>query len=168
MSIVRDHIVFVCTANICRSPIAEALLRHALAAEANPIKELKVVSAGISAVDGDAPSAYSVKSLQTVGLDLTKHKSQRLSQKMVSQAFAIFCMTRVHRLMIETQFKKLPKHMFLMRSFIAKNDDDAEIPDPYGLDIEDYEACRDNMVESIPAIIDFLKENYKPQVPAEK
>ena len=49
-------ILIVCTANICRSPMGEGLLRHALAAEPEPLRSLKVLSAGVAARDGEPVS----------------------------------------------------------------------------------------------------------------
>ena len=69
-------IVAVCTANICRSPMAAALLQHALAARPEPLRSLRVVSAGVAARSGDLVSENSVLALRKVGtgtLNLTKN-----------------------------------------------------------------------------------------------
>lgn len=157
----RKLIVFVCTANICRSPMAQQLLRHALNAEAEPLRSLQVVSAGISAYGGDPASPNSVRVLESVGLDLSDHVSQRLTQEMVDQSFAIFCMTSLHKVLVETQFDPPCEHLYLMREFIA-GDGDREIPDPYGQDRAAYEAARDAMVEAVPSILNFLRKKLLP------
>lgn len=157
----RNLITVICTANICRSPIAEKLLQHALDKENGELEHLKVISAGLSAMEGDAASRYSAKVLETVGLDLSNHQSQLVTEDIVLSSFAIFCMTSTHKLMLETQFHSiLPKHLFLIRELIP-NTHEKEVPDPYGLDLEDYEACRDSIVEAIPYIINFLKKEFK-------
>ncbi len=160
----RNLIVFVCTANICRSPMAQQLLRHALKAEPAPLKTLKVVSAGISAYGGDPASPNSQRVLESVGLDLSDHVSQRLTQEMVDQSFAIFCMTTMHKLLAETQFNPTCRHLYLMREFLS-GDVDKEIPDPYGQDRAAYEAARDAMVEAVPSILTFLRKNLLPNPP---
>lgn len=156
----RNVITFVCTANVCRSPMAQRLLAHALNAEAEPLRSLQTASAGISAYGGDAASLNSVRALESVGIDLRDHVSQRLTQDLVDQSFAIFGMTSSHKLLIETQFRLTSPHVYLMREFMPDNVD-KEIPDPYGMDLADYEFTRDSMVEAIPSILQFLRQEYK-------
>ena len=63
-------IIVVCTANICRSPMAAALLQHALAAQPEPLRSFKIISAGVAARAGDHVSENSVIALKKVGLDI--------------------------------------------------------------------------------------------------
>jgi protein-tyrosine phosphatase len=156
----RNIITFVCTANVCRSPMAQHLVAHALGAEPEPLRSLITASAGISAYGGDPASPNSVRVLQSVGIDLRDHASQRLTQELIDQSFAIFCMTDTHRLLVETQFQRTTPHIYLMREFLPDGVE-KEIPDPYGMDREQYEICRDSMVEAVPSILAFLRKEYK-------
>ncbi len=156
----RNVITFVCTANVCRSPMAQRLLAHALHAEKDPLHSLQTASAGLSAYGGDAASLNSVRVLESVGIDLRDHVSQRLTQDLVDRSFAIFGMTSSHKLLIETQFRVSSPHVYLMRDFMPP-DVEHEISDPYGMDLADYEFARDSMVEAIPSILEFLRKEYK-------
>lgn len=156
----RSLITVICTANICRSPLAEVLLQHALGAEKEPLSSLKVTSAGVSAFQGDQASLNSVKVAQTVGLDLSRHSSQPLTQALIDSSFAVFCMTESHRMLLEMQFKKTTPHIYLFRELMGGAASEQEIPDPYGQNLPAYEACRDNMVEAIPSILSFLRKQY--------
>jgi protein-tyrosine-phosphatase len=155
----RNLIICVCTANVCRSPMAEKLLQHALEVEAPPLRSLRVVSAGTSAFAGDGPSTHSVQVLKKVGLDLLGHRSQPLSQALLDRAFLILCMTSTHKLILESQLPEAPPpYVCLFREWLLKAPGDIE--DPYGQTLEAYEACRDSLVEAIPSIIQFLKTHY--------
>jgi protein-tyrosine-phosphatase len=151
------YILTVCTANICRSPMAEVLLQHALSGQPEPLKSLKVISAGVAARDGERVSENSVIALKKVGIDLSNHESQPLTRALVEGALAIFCMTESHRAMIELNFEPPPQHLYLFREFMPPPAD-PEIADPFGGSLKLYEACRDEMVEAIPSLIDFLKK----------
>ena len=151
------HILTVCTANICRSPMAEVLLQHALNAQPEPLRSIKVLSAGVAARGGECVSENSVIALKKVGIDLTGHASQPLSQRLVDDALAIFCMTESHRAMIQLSFDPPPKHLYLFREFMPP-EFDPEIADPFGGPLPYYEACRDEMVEAIPSLVEFLKK----------
>ncbi len=149
-------IVTVCTANICRSPMAEALLRHALLAEAEPLRSCRVVSAGVAARKGDRISPNSVEALAKVGLRISDHRSQPLTQELADQADLILCMTESHRAVIGLALEPPPKNVFLWREFMSGKVD-REIGDPYGGSLKDYEACRDEMVEALPGLLAHLR-----------
>ena len=161
MPVERNLITFVCTANTCRSPMAEALLKHALQAEDEPLHSLTVVSTGVSSFAGEPPAINTIKVLEEVGITLKDFKSQQLTYPIVKRSFAIFCMTESHRVTVEMSFENCPPHLYLMRE-LMENTQEYTIPDPYGLNIDAYRACRDSMVESIPSILKFLKKEYLP------
>ena len=150
------EIVVVCTANVCRSPMAAALLQHALAAEAAPLAGLKVSSAGVVARRGDPVSANSVAALRKVGLDISAHRSQPLTQEMMDRAFAVLCMTESHREMIRLQTDHPPSRLHLFREFMSGSVE-REIGDPFGGPLSLYEAVRDEMVESIPSLLRHVR-----------
>lgn len=149
------YIVVVCTANICRSPMAAGLLRHALAAQPEPLRSLQVYSAGVSARVGEPVTDHSVTALRKVGIDISGNVSRPLTQEMINGALAIFCMTESHRAMIEATANPPPKRLHLFREFLKGGD--KEIPDPYGAPLPAYEATRDEMVEALPSVLEFLK-----------
>jgi protein-tyrosine-phosphatase len=154
-------IVAVCTANICRSPMAAALLQHALAAQPEPLRSLRVISAGVAARSGEPVSENSVVALKKVGIDIAQHRSQPLTQRMLDEALAVICMTESHRAMIEVQAEPVPPNVFLLREFLP-GEGDKEIGDPYGGPLRVYEMARDEMVEAIPALVAHLKTLMPP------
>jgi len=147
--------------------MAEVLLQHALRAQPEPIRSLKVFSAGVAAHSGDKVSENSVLALKKVGLDLTGHKAQPLSDRLVYDALAIFCMTESHRSMIELSFDPAPDNVYLFREFMPPPAAH-EIGDPYGGSLKHYEACRDEMVEAIPSLVEFIKSLAASVPPAGK
>jgi len=153
----KRYLLTVCTANICRSPMAAGLLAHALAAQPEPLKSLEVQSAGVAAREGEPVSENSVTALKRVGINIQNHESQPLTQEIVDQAIAIFCMTETHRAMIQLQFDPPPENVHLWREFLPAGEE-KEIGDPYGGPLRVYEACRDEMVEAIPSLVAFLRK----------
>jgi protein-tyrosine-phosphatase len=136
--------------------MAAALLQHALLAQPAPLRSFKVVSAGVAARPGEPVSENSVIALKKVGIDISNHRSQALTQKMLDDAFAVICMTESHRAMIQVQADPVPMNLFLFRQFLPGNGE-REIGDPYGGPLRVYESARDEMVESIPALVAHLK-----------
>lgn len=158
------HIIVVCTANICRSPMAEGLLAHALAAEDDPLKSLKVISAGVAARPGERVSENSVVALKKVGIDIVGHRARPLTQEMLNRALLVLCMTESHRSLIELQASPVPPRLHLFRDFLPGNAH-REIADPFGGPLKLYELSRDEMVEAIPSLIAHLKTLVTPPEP---
>ena len=151
------RVLFICTGNICRSPMAEGLLRHALQGEEEPYNRIEVRSAGIAAGDGGPPTYDSVAAMKKVGIDLEDHVSKKVTMDDLLAADYVFAMTRGHLASLRNLVGEgMEDSLFLMREFL-EDTDEAEIPDPYGLGFFHYENARDSMVEAIPGIVYFLK-----------
>jgi len=150
------HILVVCTGNICRSPMAEGLLKHALAGQTGPLQKLKVLSAGVAARPGEPISENSVVALKKAGIDISGQHSRALTQDLLDGALVVFGMTESHRSIIQMQARPSPERLYLFREFLPPPAE-KEIGDPYGGPLKVYEACRDEMVEAIPSLLAFLK-----------
>ena len=92
-----DNILVVCIGNICRSPIAEAMLKA-------EFPQKKIESAGIGALVGRPADPLSVQVAQQRGLDLSGHRAQQLTSKMCTQADLILVMETAHKRELEQQY----------------------------------------------------------------
>jgi len=138
--------------------MAEALLRATLVKRGQGLENLKVASFGLAAQDGQPPSANSVKAMQRIGLDVAGHRSHLLTQADVDRSIVIFGMTEAHLAALQSRFDVLPEFVLLLRD-VLPTDVPRDIPDPFGGGYRDYEECRDSMVEAIPAMVEFLRQN---------
>lgn len=152
-------VLVVCTANICRSPMAEALLRHALAAQPEPLRSLPVTSAGVAARRGEPITDHAVTALKKVGIDFSAHTSRPVTQQLLNQAAVVLCMTESHRAMIRQTALPLPARLHLFREFMPAGAP-RDIADPYGGPLRIYESSRDEMVEAIPRLLEFLRRTF--------
>lgn len=144
----HKKILFVCTGNTCRSPMAEAALRAEL--KKRRIAWFTVQSAGLSAREGSPVSPSAAQALKGAKIPLSsKFKSRRLTDKMIRDAHVVICMTEAQRLAIPprenvTDFKELCGR---------------EIPDPYGEDEEVYRATLNVLIACAPLIIEkYVKQ----------
>ena len=126
--------------------MAEKLFEESLAKA--EIKKNKVISAGVSAMDGDQASENSIQACEEIGLDLKDHRSAALTRATAENASAIFCMTESHRALLQMYFDLPEKtRIFLMREFMEEGNKEY---DPYGQSMEVYRDCRENMKEALP------------------
>ncbi|MCI0461300.1 MAG: Sua5/YciO/YrdC/YwlC family protein [Gemmataceae bacterium] len=134
-------IVFVCTGNTCRSPLAEALCKKMLAQRLGcgvdelPQRGYRVLSAGLSAMAGDVAATEAVEVARELGTDLSGHVSQRLTHDLLAQADYLLPMTRSHLRALVPYCAADGAQPRLLAS------DESDIPDPIGGDREVYRAC---------------------------
>src|SRR5262245_21156049 len=84
------RVLFICTANVCRSPLAEGYLKHLLSS--NPVQGVEVESAGVMALNGSLPFECSVEVAEMMGFNIRTHRARRLTPEIGNTADAILCM----------------------------------------------------------------------------
>ncbi len=143
-------ILIVCSANICRSPMVEYLLRR-LIHQAGDDERLMVASVGTWALVNQPASAEARQVLLEDGIDLAPHRARNLNQRDIDQAELVLVMTQVHREDIQQRFLRTADKLYLLSEMVGKSYD---INDPYGGTLERYRYCK----EEIEAI---LTEGYQ-------
>src|SRR5918992_3833323 len=152
-------VLFVCTGNICRSPMAEGLFRHATKGR----NEFRVVSAGVGAVDGLPPSEFAVRALRELGIDISKQRSRMLTAELVNQADYIFGMTHSHVDAITLLYPQAAEKTFLLREFDETLESyENDISDPIGGSYEIYLNCRDQIEQGIASMLKFIEQTSTP------
>lgn len=153
---VKRHVLFVCTGNTCRSPMAKYLFDKFLS-DAGLTESFAADSAGIFSQPGQKASNFAIEVMKEIGIDIDCHTSKQVTQKLVDSADAIFCMTEVHRKALLKDFKNISKKCFLVKEF--SECENMDIHDPFFGDINDYRVARDEIKSSMGAILKFLTAN---------
>lgn len=123
------HILTLCIGNICRSPLAQALL-------AQQLPQHTITSAGLGALVGNPADPLSVQVATAHGLDLSSHRAQQVTSWMCQQAELILVMEQAHKAQVEQQFPVVRGKVFNLGQF-GKFD----IADPYMQPLEAFEAA---------------------------
>ncbi len=151
-----EMILFVCTGNTCRSPMAEAICRHKLARRLGCADDdlldhgFSVVSAGLAAHRGAPASPEAVELLDESGIDLRNHESQSLSRALLEQADRVITMTRSHR---DSIVSGMPEHAHKVRVLCPSGRD---VADPIGGGEREYRACMEQISSHLDALLDEI------------
>lgn len=150
-------ILFICTGNICRSPMAEGLFRHAVQGRG----QFRVLSAGLGAMDGQPPTAHSVRAMRELGIDISHQRSRMLTGELVRQADYIFGMTHSHVETIALMHPQMAEKTFLVREFDETLEPyEKDISDPIGGSYQVYVNTRDQIEQGIASLLIFMEQNH--------
>ena len=136
------YILFVCTGNTCRSPMA-ATLAESIFAE-NGINAA-VYSAGVSAGVSQSASQHAIAAMQEEGLDLSRHRSQMISQEIVDGAALVLTMTAQHLAIIKSEYP-------------TANAFALHVSDPFGGDLDLYRQTAAEIKQKIISNLEKIKE----------
>lgn len=135
-------IMFICSGNTCRSPLAEGLFKKYL--KENNINDIDVSSAGVGAFPGDAVSINSILVAVNRGVDISEHRARNINPEHLLTTDLFFCMSDSHK-------QVLLRHCDESKIVVLN------VPDPYGRPIENYEECAKMLESHFPLILEKIQ-----------
>jgi tRNA threonylcarbamoyl adenosine modification protein (Sua5/YciO/YrdC/YwlC family) len=154
---VKKRIIFVCTGNTCRSPLAEYLLKKYIALEKPYLKErCEIFSYGVGALEGSGPTSPIVTLLsEKEGLDARSFLSQRLDRETVLSSDLIFTMEEFHAKQIIQMEPTAAPRILPLRKFLPA-EFEKDIPDPIGKSAQVYEEVYSLLKLAVLELVDWL------------
>lgn len=158
------NILFVCTGNTCRSPMAEGIFNHFILNE-EKLEGVKASSAGISAFSGDGANPKAQKAVKDLfGIDISSHRSRTINKKDLEKADIILTMTRGHKEIILSIMPNVKFKTWTLKEYVLgdKNlNESMDVQDPYGMSEKEYKNCAQELKELIDELISRLNSKSK-------
>lgn len=132
-------ILFVCLGNICRSPMAEGLLKKMRS-------DFSVSSAGVSSMDGWHAMPEAVEVMKGHGVDISRHVAKPVREEFVMEADLVLAMTRRHKKMLISRYPDAEDKIFTLREYAGTG---VDIADPYGRSKRAYETAAREIAEAL-------------------
>ncbi|MFA9423795.1 MAG: low molecular weight protein arginine phosphatase [Sedimentibacter sp.] len=151
------NILFVCTGNTCRSPMAEGIFKYLIKNE--HIDNVNISSAGISAYEGQKANEKAIEVLNSLGIDITNHKSRQLNNSIIDNSDLILTMTNSHKMSILKYAPKVSEKVFTLKEFVNTFNEEIidfrnfDIDDPFGMDYSGYYRSMEEIKSELKKII---------------
>ena len=151
-------LLFVCTGNTCRSPLAEVLFKAHLGENGG----WSILSAGLHAAPGASASAPAIAVARERGIDLSAHLARPVTDALAFAATHIVAMTASHVAELRRRFPFARDKIRLLGEFAAEGRAGRDIPDPFGGSVADYRRCAAGMTACFDGLARALRTGPKP------
>lgn len=163
------NILFVCSGNSCRSPMAEGLMKSKIPSELQ--SHVQVASAGTLGIYGSPATPLAIKVMEDQGVDISQHRSQGVTDELLADADLIFAMAIEHVDFLRRYFPNYRENVYLLGSFDRPADDrrDDNINDPIGGDLMIYQECaaiiNSELDRILPRVSELIAQKVGPEDP---
>ena len=149
----KKKLLFVCTGNTCRSPLAKVFSEAALAQA--EISQWTVDSAGLFAFSGQSASGEALATAREFGLDLSLHQSKPVSEKLLAEADLVLVMTGHHKQALLSGMPQFVDKVYTLTAFVEESGD---VADPFGGGPAEYQQAAQELTRLITRLVEKMKE----------
>lgn len=145
-------VLFLCHGNICRSPLAERYARKYL--EDRDVDRFTVDSAGFIEREGRPSPEFAVEAARAYGVDLSEHRSKRVTRDLLDRSDAVFLMDTKNYCQLRTEFDGAADRAYFLEPFRDDDGEAFEIDDPYGQSTEAFEVAYDGVTDAVDGLLE--------------
>ena len=153
-----NKIMFVCTGNICRSAMAEYMFKD-IVKKRNLENKYRICSSGVFAYNGQQPTDEAIIVMKEKNIDMSEHRSTNINISNVLNMNLVLCMTYIQKLQIIHRYPELEGSVYTLKEYVVYDNEDNKdinIEDPWGLTIETYRECLEEIEKCLNKLIDII------------
>ncbi|MEG2274893.1 MAG: low molecular weight protein arginine phosphatase [Clostridia bacterium] len=151
------RITYICTGNVCRSPMAQYYTQK-LANNSKDPNEYYIESAGIYAVEGEKATENAINAMKKFDVNLQFHRATSLKNSLIEQADYIVVMTAMHKKLLKELYPKLKEKIFTLKQLAYGNLEYIDVDDPWGYNSDIYVKTAEEIIRCIDIFFSNLKE----------
>lgn len=145
----KVKIMFICTGNICRSAMAEAILRKKVIENKY---DIGVYSAGTYAENGDVPTCEAIEVMAERNIDIRGHSATNVKNSPIAEMDLILCATKTHKMQLINMYPEIKNRIFTIKEYAYGKEED--ISDPWGRGENIYQICAEDLEKCIDKIVE--------------
>ena len=148
--------MFICTGNICRSAMAEGMMKKLV--EYKNIKDMEICSCGIYAETGDYSTYNAIEAAKVYGADISNHRATNIRDSKIEEMDVILCATTSHKQNVLFLYPNLNGKVYTMKEYAGLDDygENIDINDPWGYDLNVYYNCAKEIEECLEKIVEKI------------
>jgi len=158
------NILFVCSGNSCRTPMAEGLMKSKISVRFK--SAVQVQSAGTLGINGNPATDFAIITASKLGANIPQHRSQGVTDKLVKEPDLIVAMASEHKDFLHKHYPEIRENVFLLRSFARDPEEkvNQDIADPIGGPLDQYRQCGELINSELQRILPRLNQLIKEKL----
>ncbi len=146
-------IIFICTGNICRSPMAHWYMQKRID-DMKKSEEYLISSCGTNTYGGERATQNAIQAIAKYGVNMENHRSTNISDVDLSTYDLIICMTENHKDIVLFTYPNIKDKIFTLKEYVYNDQIYTDIDDPWGYDISVYNSCGKEIVDCVDKLIE--------------
>lgn len=148
-------IMFICTGNICRSAMADWLMKKKL--EEKNMQNVEVCSSGIFAMKDDISTDEAIEVMEEYGVNLKQHRATPTQKSNIEQMDLVLCMTLSHKQTLINSYPNMKEKIYTLKEYVGMSENGIDIKDPWGYGLATYRFCTAEIDTALDKLIEKIQ-----------
>ena len=149
-------VIFICTGNICRSPMAHHYMQEKVKS-LNVENNFLIDSCGIYANTGERATRNAIEAIKDYGINMENHRAKNVNELNLDEYDLIITLTNQHKRILRQIYPKINDKIYTLKEYTEPDTKYIDIDDPWGFDINVYKSCAKEIVEYVDKLVEKMK-----------